>query len=114
MSAIEYIAIIALLLSVILLIKVYSLQSRLNDLKSDVERLENRSGILGIQGSSLSGTFTATPIHSLDTGDSKEINEKLLLLIREGKKIQAIKELRTAKDLSLKDAKDYVDQLEKL
>ncbi|WDZ63770.1 ribosomal protein L7/L12 [Paenibacillus polymyxa] len=108
MSAIEYIAIIALLLSVILLIKVYSLQSRLNDLKSDVERLENRSGI---QGTSLSAS---TPPHILDAGASEDINERLLLLIREGKKIQAIKELRTAKDLSLKDAKDYVDHLEKL
>ncbi|ALA42162.1 MULTISPECIES: ribosomal protein L7/L12 [Paenibacillus] len=111
LSAIEYIAIIALLLSVILLIKVYSLQSRLNDLKSDVERLENRSGI---QGASLSGTIAATPPHILDAGASEDINERLLLLIREGKKIQAIKELRTAKDLSLKDAKDYVDHLEKL
>ncbi|MGQ3481385.1 ribosomal protein L7/L12 [Paenibacillus sp. TY11] len=111
MSTIEYIAIIALLLSVILLIKVYSLQSRLNDLKSDVERLENRSGI---QGTSLSGTITTTPPHILDTGTSEDINGRLLLLIREGKKIQAIKELRTAKDLSLKDAKDYVDHLEKL
>ncbi|MDY8023455.1 ribosomal protein L7/L12 [Paenibacillus polymyxa] len=114
MSTIEYIAIIALLLSIILLIKVYSLQSLLNDLKSDVERLENRSGISGIHGTSLSGTFTTTPIHNLDTGASEDINERLLLLIREGKKIQAIKELRTAKDLSLKDAKDYVDHLEKL
>lgn len=111
LSAIEYIAIIALLLSVILLIKVYSLQSRLNDLKSDVERLENRSGI---QGTSLSGTIAATPPHVLDAGVSEDINERLLLLIREGKKIQAIKELRSAKDLSLKDAKDYVDHLEKL
>ncbi|MXO79738.1 hypothetical protein GRP75_18360, partial [Paenibacillus sp. OT2-17] len=54
------------------------------------------------------------PPHILDAGASEDINERLLLLIREGKKIQAIKELRTAKDLSLKDAKDYVDHLEKL
>lgn len=85
MSAIEYIAIIALLLSVILLIKVYSLQSRLNDLKSDVERLENRSGI---QGTSLSGTIPATPPHILDAGASEDINERLLLLIREGKRFK--------------------------
>lgn len=85
MSAIEYIAIIALLLSVILLIKVYSLQSRLNDLKSDVERLENRSGI---QGTSLSGTIPASPPHILDAGASEDINERLLLLIREGKRFK--------------------------
>ncbi|MEC0182857.1 ribosomal protein L7/L12 [Paenibacillus peoriae] len=110
MSAIEYIAIIALLLSVILLIKVYSLQSRLHDLKSDVERLENRSGIPG----TLSGPIPTAPPHYPDTETSGDINERLLMLIREGKKIQAIKELRIARDLSLKEAKDYVDALERL
>lgn len=111
MATSEYVAIIALILSVILLFKVYRLQSRLNDLKSDVERLENRSGLTG---TSMSSTITPPPPHFLDVEASEEINERLLLLIREGNKIQAIKELRTAKDLSLKDAKDYVDHLEKL
>jgi large subunit ribosomal protein L7/L12 len=107
----EYVAIIALILSVILLFKVYRLQSRLNNLKSDVERLENRSGPTE---TSMSSTITPPPPHFLDAEASKEINQRLLLLIREGNKIQAIKELRIAKDLSLKDAKDYVDHLEKL
>nr|WP_202895070.1 ribosomal protein L7/L12 [Paenibacillus sp. 23TSA30-6] len=107
----EFIALIALIISVILLIKVYSLQARLNDLKSDVERLENRSGMSGI---SLSGPTATAPPSVLDTVVSEDVNERLLLLIREGKKIQAIKELRVAKDLSLKEAKDYVDGLERL
>ncbi|WP_226000620.1 ribosomal protein L7/L12 [Paenibacillus sp. BJ-4] len=111
MSTIEYIAMIALILSVILLIKVYSLQSRLNDLKSDVERLENRSGI---PGTLLSDSFPTVAPHLQHTGASDDINERLIMLIREGKKIQAIKELRTARDLSLKEAKDYVDSLERL
>ncbi|MEE4564916.1 hypothetical protein [Paenibacillus polymyxa] len=111
MATSEYVAIIALILSVILLFKVYRLQSRLNNLKSDVERLENRSGPTE---TSMSSTITPPPPHFLDTEASKEINQRLLLLIREGNKIQAIKELRIAKDMSLKDAKDYVDHLEKL
>ncbi|KJD45804.1 large subunit ribosomal protein L7/L12 [Paenibacillus sp. RC73] len=111
METMEFIALIALIISVILLIKVYSLQARLNDLKSDVERLENRSGMSGI---SLSGTTATAPPHVLNTAVSEDINERLLLLIREGKKIQAIKELRVARDLSLKEAKDYVDDLERL
>ncbi|ALP38850.1 hypothetical protein ASL14_24545 [Paenibacillus sp. IHB B 3084] len=111
METMEFIALIALIISVILLIKVYSLQARLNDLKSDVERLENRSGASGI---SLSGPTATAPPHVLNTEVSEDINERLLMLIREGKKIQAIKELRVAKDLSLKEAKDYVDGLERL
>ncbi len=111
METMEFIALIALIISVILLIKVYSLQARLNDLKSDVERLENRSGTSGI---SLSGPTATAPPHVLDTVVSEDINERLLMLIREGKKIQAIKELRVAKDLSLKEAKDYVDDLQRL
>lgn len=114
----EFIALIALIISVILLIKVYSLQARLNDLKSDVERLENRSGMSenrsGMSGISLSGTTATAPPHVLNAAVSEDINERLLLLIREGKKIQAIKELRVARDLSLKEAKDYVDDLERL
>jgi large subunit ribosomal protein L7/L12 len=110
-ATMEFIALIALIISVILLIKVYSLQARLNDLKADVERLENRSGMSGI---SLSGTAATTPPPVLNTAVSEDINERLLLLIREGKKIQAIKELRVARDLSLKEAKDYVDDLERL
>ncbi|WP_330706976.1 ribosomal protein L7/L12 [Paenibacillus polymyxa] len=106
----EYVVIIALILSVILLFKVYRLQSRLNDLKSDVERLENRSGLTG---TSMSNTIAPPAPHIQHAEASGEINERLLLLIREGNKIKAIKELRTAKNLSLKDAKDYVDHLEK-
>ncbi|MEC4568744.1 ribosomal protein L7/L12 [Paenibacillus sp. CMAA1739] len=83
---------------------------QLNDLKSDMERLENRSGLTETP---MSSTITSPAPRILGTEASEEINERLLLLIREGNKIKAIKELRTAKDLSLKDAKDYVDHLEK-
>ncbi|KAF6561236.1 ribosomal protein L7/L12 [Paenibacillus sp. EKM202P] len=110
MSTSEFVAIIALILSVILLFKVYRLQSRLNDLKSDIERLENRSGLTG---TSMSNTIAPPVPHFPGSDASEEINERLLLLIREGNKIKAIKELRTARNLSLKDAKDYVDHLEK-
>jgi hypothetical protein len=43
----------------------------------------------------------------------KEINEELLGLLRNGKKIEAIKQVRQVFDLGLKEAKDYVDRLER-
>lgn len=41
------------------------------------------------------------------------INDEIRQLVMEGKKIQAIKKLRDATGLGLKDAKDYVDNLYK-
>ena len=40
-----------------------------------------------------------------------ETKQRIGELVREGKKIQAIKELRDATGLGLKEAKDYVDRL---
>lgn len=39
------------------------------------------------------------------------LDEKLKNLVEDGKKIKAIKELRMATGLGLKEAKDYVDNL---
>ncbi|BFH62522.1 ribosomal protein L7/L12 [Paenibacillus azoreducens] len=44
---------------------------------------------------------------------SPELQARLLNLIAEEKKIKAIKELRVATHLSLKDAKDFIDNMEK-
>jgi len=39
------------------------------------------------------------------------LDEQLKILVNDGKKIQAIKELRKSTGLGLKEAKDYVDNL---
>ena len=39
------------------------------------------------------------------------LDEHLKILVNDGKKIQAIKELRKSTGLGLKEAKDYVDNL---
>ncbi|MFK3936133.1 hypothetical protein ACI2JA_01300 [Alkalihalobacillus sp. NPDC078783] len=42
-----------------------------------------------------------------------DLNDRLRQLLREGQKIKAIKELRTVHRISLAEAKQYVDQLER-
>ncbi|MFD3450196.1 ribosomal protein L7/L12 [Microbacteriaceae bacterium 4G12] len=42
---------------------------------------------------------------------NEELNEELRQLVREGKKIKAIKKVREVLGLSLVDAKNYVDSL---
>ncbi|MCH5583603.1 ribosomal protein L7/L12 [Shimazuella sp. AN120528] len=43
----------------------------------------------------------------------KEIDAQLLELVQEGKKIEAIKRAREKYDLGLKEAKDYVENIER-
>ena len=65
-------------------------------------------------------TFIEQLITTLETGqlppslndDSTEFDGRLLELLAEGKKIQAIKEYREANSCSLKQAKDAVDKLQ--
>lgn len=45
--------------------------------------------------------------------DQQALEHRLIVLIRAGNKIRAIKELREARRLSLKDAKDVVEALER-
>lgn len=108
--------IVVLLLIVILLIRVISLQSQLNELKRDVERIENGAGITQRTPRSSVDYPVSSSTQSSSSGHPTELSEldqELTLMIQQGNKIKAIKKLREARNLSLKDAKDYVDALDR-
>ncbi|MDQ0655894.1 ribosomal protein L7/L12 [Paenibacillus sp. W2I17] len=105
--------IVLLLLILVLLVRVTSLQRQLNELKSDVERLENGSTVSA--RSDFNYTLSpqeASPSHTSQPAQT-DLDQELLTLIQQGKKIMAIKRLREARGLSLKEAKDYVDSLDR-
>lgn len=107
MEVIEIVAVVALILSLLLLIKVLSLQSQLNDMKSDLEWMNNRPNNPGMNSSST--TFVSQPeVNDVDA----DLEERLRFMLSSNQKIKAIKVLREARNLSLKDAKDYVDRME--
>lgn len=110
MEATEIAAFAALILTLLLLIKVFSLQSQLKDLKSDLEWMNNRPD--GAELYKKDPAFADVPVgHSADYL-SAELEGRLRMMLASGQKIKAIKMLREAKDLSLKEAKDFVDSLE--
>ncbi|MGN7413218.1 ribosomal protein L7/L12 [Paenibacillus sp. SAF-068] len=107
--------IVFLLLILVLLVRVTSLQRQLNDLKRDMERLENGSTAIASPRSDFNYTLSpkeASPSHTSQQAPT-DLDQELLALIQQGKKIMAIKRLREARGLSLKEAKDYVDSLER-
>ncbi|MEK3702929.1 ribosomal protein L7/L12 [Paenibacillus sp. FSL R7-0198] len=103
--------IVLLLLILVLLVRVTSLQRQLNELKSDVERLENGSTV----SARSDFNYTLSPKETSHTSQpaQSDLDQELLTLIQQGKKIMAIKRLREARGLSLKEAKDYVDSLDR-
>ncbi|WP_422657732.1 ribosomal protein L7/L12 [Paenibacillus sp. EC2-1] len=106
----EIVAVVALILSLLLLIKVFSLQSQLNDVKSDLEWMNNRPNNIGMMNSSSNKEIVSQPkVNDVDA----DLEERLRFMVASNQKIKAIKVLREARNLSLKDAKDYVDQLER-
>ena len=106
----EIAAFAALILSLLLLLKVFSLQNQLNDMKSDLEWMKNRPD--GAELYKKDPAFTDAPVgHSTDYL-SAELEGRLRMMVASGQKIKAIKMLREAKDLSLKEAKDFVDSLD--
>lgn len=106
--------VVFLFLILILLVRVIRLQTQLNELKRDVERLENGSG--STAHSPLSYNDSAVNVSPLPPAqaDLTELDKELQALAQQGKKIIAIKKAREARNLSLKDAKDYVESLERL
>lgn len=98
MNMIAILAVTASALSIFLWIRVLVLEGRLREMNAELGRV--RQGIE--QGE--------TPdLAYLDTG----LEERLKELIREGKKIRAIKELRQARNLSLLDAKNRIEEMER-
>lgn len=108
MEVIEIVAVVALILSLLLLIKVFSLQSQLNDMKSDLEWMNNRPNNIGKMNSSNKRVASQLEVNDVDA----DLEERLRFMLSSNQKIKAIKVLREARDLSLKDAKDYVDRME--
>lgn len=111
---------ISLALSLLLLLRVLVLQARIGELRRDLERLEGRPDSLQQKAPAApSGTM---PIDSqppyagqgerTEVGERTELEQQLAGLLRAGKKIQAVKELRIATNLSLKEAKDQIDALQ--
>jgi large subunit ribosomal protein L7/L12 len=96
MESVEWIALSSLILSLVLLLKVFNLQRQLNEIKSDLQGNERLSY-------SSSGSASGSVPANLD--------DRLRILVASGKRIQAIKELREVTDLGLREAKEYVDKL---
>lgn len=114
MEKTEIIAAVSLLISIFLLLKFFGMQSRINQLKSDLERLEGRSEVYPPPHPQQPAFVVDR--HSINPGSSElspELEQRLRQLLAEGNKIKAIKELREAAHLSLRDAKDYVDAMDK-
>ncbi|WP_128102185.1 ribosomal protein L7/L12 [Paenibacillus sp. DCT19] len=113
--------IVFLLFMLISLVRMASLQRQVNELKRDVERLENGAGVPSNVSAPLtsslsqqqgsSSSFTASS-STIDAAPS-ELDQELLSLLQKDQKIKAIKRLREARGLSLKEAKDYVESLDR-
>ncbi|ANY67766.1 hypothetical protein BBD42_15800 [Paenibacillus sp. BIHB 4019] len=111
MDTVEIIAVSALILSLLLLLKVIGLQRQLNEIKSELQCANSREGM-----PSLSQPNRTTPLPSPDrppANQAANIDERLLMLIATEKRIQAIKEYREISGVGLKEAKNYVDDLER-
>lgn len=110
METVEIIALSALMLSLLLLLKVFSLQRQLNEIKFDLQSPNSRQHMSGLSKPTLNMTSTSQDMNRVSP--QSDLDDKLRMLIASGKRIQAIKEFREASGLGLKEAKDYVDSLE--
>lgn len=111
----DIIVVISLALSIILLLRTVSLQRQLNDVKSDLEWIRQRphSGNTNHSYTPLSkSNHTTTSSPAPTAHHSATLEDNVFFLLQQGKKINAIKDVREAKGWGLKEAKDYVDQLE--
>ncbi|HBU82371.1 MULTISPECIES: hypothetical protein [Paenibacillus] len=105
--------VVFLILILILLVRVISLQAQLNELKRDVERLENGAGSTAQFPLSHNASSVNVSPPPPSQADLTELDRELQALAQQGKKIIAIKKAREARNLSLKDAKEYVESLER-
>ncbi|WP_054955192.1 ribosomal protein L7/L12 [Paenibacillus dakarensis] len=110
MEASEITAVAALIISLLLSFKVLGLQNQLNDMKDELEWLNKRpeSADLYNKGPAI----TDVPAGQSADYLSAELEGRLRMMLASGKKIKAIKLLREAKGLSLKEAKDFVDSMD--
>ncbi|SEG68497.1 ribosomal protein L7/L12 [Paenibacillus sp. UNC499MF] len=110
METIEMVAVGALILALLLLIKVFSLQSRINDIQSDLEWLKGRAE--GTVVNRLKPAADPRPLQPASAQNSL-LDERVQHLLARGDKIKAIKLVRAEQGIGLKEAKDYVENLER-
>ncbi|MFF2158032.1 ribosomal protein L7/L12 [Paenibacillus chitinolyticus] len=110
METIEMIAVGALILALLLLVKVFSLQSRINAIQDDLEWLKGRA-----EGQVVNRLKPSTAAQSEKPASAQMylLDERVHHLLAQGDKIKAIKLVREKSGMGLKEAKDYVDNLER-
>lgn len=110
METIEMVAVGALILALLLLIKVFSLQSRINDIQSDLEWLKGRA-----EGFAVNRLKPAAAPRSGEPASAQTslLDERVQHMLAQGDKIKAIKLVRAEQGIGLKEAKDYVENLER-
>ncbi|MFC4307326.1 ribosomal protein L7/L12 [Cohnella boryungensis] len=114
MQAWEIVGVAAIGLVLLLLIKVFSLQRQLDEVKLDLEWLRNRPERSGFYPPIAASASSPDASNAEERHDPvAKLQDRLRILVAEGKKIQAIKEYREARGVGLKEAKDYVDSLDR-
>ncbi|MGW9125679.1 ribosomal protein L7/L12 [Paenibacillus chitinolyticus] len=110
METIEMIAVGALILALLLLVKVFSLQSRINAIQDDLEWLKGRA-----EGQVINRLKPSTADRSEKPASAQLslLDERVHHLLAQGDKIKAIKLVRVEQGIGLKEAKDYVENLER-
>ncbi|WP_340023766.1 ribosomal protein L7/L12 [Paenibacillus sp. FSL K6-1096] len=108
----DIIAVLALVLALLLMLSVFSLKRRVNELES---RLMQRDTYGGTPVSPAASKSSGNPVPMLVQNPEMppDLERRIRLLLAEGKKIQAIKVMREARNLTLKEAKDFIDSLER-
>lgn len=90
-----------------------SMQQQISQLQRTVDRMAQEMGISNVELAQV--TYGAPPASVAGAGQAVNADgsvwAKARLLVADGKKIQAIKEVREATGLGLKEAKDAVEQL---
>ncbi|WP_239619109.1 ribosomal protein L7/L12 [Cohnella mopanensis] len=109
MERAEIVALISLLVSILLIVKLIRMQASINELRYDVARLEGRPEAYSLSKQAAEAPVYANPQYPLEL--APELEQRLQLLLASGKKVEAIKQLKDATGLSLKAAKDYVDAM---
>lgn len=111
MDTIDLIAILALVLALLLMLSVFSLKRRVNELESRLAQRDAYGGKYSPQQSAELPT-SRLPLFVQNPELAPDLERRIRLLLAEGKKIQAIKVMREARNLGLKEAKDFVEDLE--
>lgn len=100
----DYVSVVLAILVFSLMLMVIRLRFEMRVLREDLDRLAARPGQYRPSSMSPSGEPSSSPVYG-------EGDEQLRSLVANGRKIQAIKEAREMYNMSLKEAKNYVESL---